>query len=181
LSAAIVAADVACVLLRTAPGFPDDAVARAIESLRTSARQRDFAILIEERIDLVRRAAADGVHLHRAAVYGEARSRLGADLTVGVTCATRDQAIDVAENGADYVVFGIFDDRAPTEATADFTEWWSDVMTVPCVAAGCTSARDAARMAAAGADFVALGTPAWPSLADILQEITAALAAPGPA
>jgi len=181
LSAAIAAADVACVLLRLAPGFPDEAIVPAVERLRGSSREHDIAILIEDRADLVRAAAADGVHLRRAAAYGEARRRLGPEMTVGISCGTRDEAIDAAEDGADYVAFGDFDDLSPAQAAAELAEWWSEMMTVPCVAAGCTSVHDAAQLAAAGADFIALGTPAWPALADSLRDIAAALSTPDPA
>jgi thiamine monophosphate synthase len=48
-------------------------------------------------------------------------------------------------------------------------------MTVPCVGTGCTDARDAARLAEAGADFIAFGTAAWPTLAGTLRDIAVAL------
>jgi thiamine-phosphate pyrophosphorylase len=179
-AAAIAVADVACLLLRAAPGLADDAVRSAVERLRAPARDRDIAVLIEDRVDLVRTAGADGVHLSLAVAYDEARRRLGPDLIVGVACGTRDEAIEVAEHGADYVAFGDFDDPSPTPATLDVTAWWSDVMTVPCVGAGCTDARDAARLAAAGADFVAIGAAAWPAPANALRDIAPALANPPP-
>ncbi len=129
----------------------------------------------------MRAVGADGVHLGMAVAYDEARRRLGPDAIVGVACDTRDDAIDVAERGADYVVFGDFDDASPTDSTIDLTAWWSEVMTVPCVAAGCAGARDATRLAAAGADFIAVGAAAWPALANTLREIAPALAIPPPA
>jgi thiamine-phosphate pyrophosphorylase len=95
-----------------------------------------------------------------AVAYDEARRRLGPEMIVGVACETRDDAIDVADNGADYVAFGDVDDASPTAATLDLAAWWSEVMTVPCVAApGATPAARAA-LADASADFIArrLGT-----------------------
>jgi thiamine-phosphate pyrophosphorylase len=169
---------VACLLLRAAPELADDAIRAAVERLRAPARDRDIAILIEDRVDLVPTAGADGVHLSLAIAYDEARRRLGADLIVGVACATRDEAIEVAEHGADYVAFGDFDDPSSRPATLDLTEWWAEIMTVPCVGTGCANARDAARLAAAGADFIAIGPAVWPALADTLRDIAAALAVP---
>jgi thiamine-phosphate pyrophosphorylase len=99
-------------------------------------------------------------------------------MIVGVTCGTRDDAIDVAEHGADYVAFGEFDDPSPAAATLDLAAWWGEIMTVPCVGAGCASARDAARLAAAGADFIGVGAPVWLGLADALREIAAELIPP---
>jgi thiamine-phosphate pyrophosphorylase len=177
-SAAVAAADVACLLLRAAPGLADDAIRSAVARLRAAARDRDIAILIEDRVDLVQAAGVDGVHLNMAVAYDEARRRLGPDLIVGVACGTRDEAIDVAEHGADYVTFGGFDDPSPAAAILELAAWWGEVMTVPCVGAGCTNARDAARLAAAGADFIAVGAAAWPALASTLRDIAAALATP---
>ena len=171
-------ADVACLLLRAAPGLADDPIRLAIERLRAPAGDRNVAILIEDRPDLARTAGADGVHLNMAVAYDEARRRLGPDLIVGVACGTRDEAIDVAEHGADYVSFGDFDDPSPAAAILDLTAWWSEIMTVPCVGAGCSSRADATRLAAAGADFIALGPAVWPALADTLRVIAAVLAAP---
>ncbi|MGH6960456.1 MAG: thiamine phosphate synthase, partial [Dongiaceae bacterium] len=91
VSAAIAAADIACLLLR----------------------------------------CADGVHLSMAVGYDEARHRLGPDVIVGVACGTRDDAITVADGGADYVAFGDFDDPTPAAATIDLTAWWAEIMTVP--------------------------------------------------
>jgi len=180
LTAAIAEADVACLVLRVAAGLADGAIASAVASLRAAARAREIAILIEDRVDLVRSAGADGVHLSLAIAYDEARRRLGPDLIVGVSCGTRDEAIDVAEHGADYVAFGEFDDSAPRPATLELAEWWAEIMTVPCVGAGGTGARDGARLAAAGADFVALGAAAWPALADTLRDIATELFMPPP-
>jgi thiamine-phosphate pyrophosphorylase len=175
LTAAIAAADVACLLLRAAPNCADAAIKSAVERLRTATRDRDIAILLEDRVDLVPGAGADGVHLSLAIAYAEARRRLGPDRIVGVTCTTRDEAIDVADGGADYVAFGDFDDPSPRPATLDLTEWWGEVMTVPCVSTGCANARDAGRLAAAGADFVAVDAAAWNELATTVREIAPAL------
>jgi len=123
----------------------------------------------------VRAVGADGVHLSMAVGYDEARRRLGPDMIVGVACGTRDDAVTVAEHGADYVAFGDFDDPSPTAATIKLTEWWGEIMTVPCVGAGCAGARDATRLAAAGADFIAIGAPVWLGLVDALREIAAVL------
>jgi thiamine-phosphate pyrophosphorylase len=170
---------VACLLLRFAPGLDDGALRAAVERLRPLAQKRDIAFLIEDSVELARAVGADGVHLGMAVAYDEARRRLGTDAIVGVACGTRDEAIDVAEHGADYVAFGDFDDPSPTPAALDLAAWWGEIMTVPCVGTGCATARDAARLAAAGADFIALGTVAWPALETALREIAAELALPG--
>jgi thiamine-phosphate pyrophosphorylase len=165
---------VACLLLRCAPGLDEGAIRSAAERLRRPTRERDIAFLIEDRVELVRALGADGAHLSMAVAYDEARRRLGPDAIVGVACGTRDEAIDVAEHGADYVAFGDFDDLSPAAAAFDLTEWWSELMTVPCVAAGCASARDATLLQAAGADFIAVAATLWrtpAAAADLLAGI----------
>ena len=129
----------ACLLLRCAPGLDDGALRAAVERLRPLAQKRDIAFLIEDSVELARAVGADGVHLGMAVAYGEARRRLGPDAIVGVACGTRDEAIDVAEHGADYVTFGDFDDPSPTPAALDLTAWWGEIMTVPCVGTGCAT------------------------------------------
>ncbi len=168
----------ACLLLRCAPGLDDGAIRTAVERLRPLAQDRDIAFLLEDRVDLVRTVGADGVHLSMAVAYDEARRRLGTDMIVGVACGARDDAITVADGGADYVAFGEFDDPSPAAATIDLTTWWAEIMTVPCVSTGCGGTRDATRLAAAGADFIAVGAPVWPSLVDALREIAAELIPP---
>jgi thiamine-phosphate pyrophosphorylase len=179
-SEAMAAADIACLLLRCTPALGDGALRSAVERLRPLAQGRDVAFLVEDRVELAHAVGADGVHLTMAVAYDEARRRLGPDMIVGVACGERDDAIDVAERGADYVAFGDFDDPSPTAATLDLAAWWGEVMTVPCVAAGCGGAADAARLAASGADFVALGAAAWPTLAGTLRTIASELDIPPP-
>ncbi len=170
----------ACLLLRCAPGLDDGGIRSAVERLRPLAQKRDIAFLIEDSVELARALGADGVHLTMAVAYDEARRRLGPDMIVGVACRERDDAIDAAEQGADYVAFGDFDDASPAAAALDLTAWWGEIMTVPCVGTGCANARDASRLSEAGADFIALGTAAWPALADAVREIATVLTIPPP-
>jgi thiamine-phosphate pyrophosphorylase len=75
----------------------------------------------------------------------------------------RDDAMTAGEAGADYVMFGEprRDGWAPPLAeTAERVGWWAEIFQIPCVA---YAARldDVAALAAAGADFVALGEALW--------------------
>jgi len=139
-----------------------------------------IALLLDGRADLVRPGGADGVHLGEEANYAAARRVVG-DGIVGVHGATRHEAMLAAEQGADYIALGDFDDAAPTETTVDLTAWWSETMTVPCVAAGCANARDAAVLANAGADFLAISPDASSTpegLPALLRDIAAAAGSP---
>lgn len=168
-------------MLRWQPGLDLATLRPAIERLRRTAQARAVAVLLEDRADLVAALELDGVHLTTPAGYRDARRSVGPDLIVGVGCATRDDAMTAAEDGADYVAFGSLDDAAPADLTIELTEWWSALMTVPCVAAGGATPDDAVRLRAAGADFIALAAALWtgpPGPAVRLREIGDVLNSP---
>lgn len=160
LTDAAATADIACVLLRCREDADKQLVRAAADRLRPAAGERDIALLLDGRADLVRASGADGVHLACVADYADARRHVG-DGIVGVGCASRHDAMSLADAGADYVAFGDFDDQAPASATITLTEWWAAVMTVPCVAAGGAGPGHAAALAQAGADYISVSDPGW--------------------
>jgi thiamine-phosphate pyrophosphorylase len=168
LPEALGAADVATLLLRWDPGLADRAVRADADRLRAIAQARGVALLIEDRPDLAHGLGADGVHLATPAGYEATRRRLGPAAIVVVGCATRHDAMTAGERGADYIAVGDLDAAAPDEAILDLIRWWSELMTVPCVAAGCSSVPAAQALRAAGADFIALGAPAWQAPAGLV-------------
>jgi thiamine-phosphate pyrophosphorylase len=166
LEAALDAGDVACVQLRLKDAN-DDAICRAIDVLRPVAQARDVAFLLNDRPDLAARTGCDGVHVgQQDTPYPEARRRVGPEGIVGVTChASRHLAMEAAEAGADYVAFGAFFPTAtkdpPSRAEPGLLAWWSELMTVPCVAIGGITPATAAPLIAAGADFLAVCAGVW--------------------
>jgi thiamine-phosphate pyrophosphorylase len=166
LRAALDAGDIACLQLRL-KGASDDDVLRAAEALMPICVAHDVAFLVNDRPDLAARAGADGVHIGQEdASYAEARRLVGKDGIVGVTChASRHLAMEAAEAGADYVAFGAFfptttkDPKARAEL--DIIEWWSGLMTVPCVAIGGITTDNCAPLVEAGADFLAVSAGVW--------------------
>ncbi len=156
-SAALEAADPACVLLLAGQlaRAPDAAALRAaIEGLCPQAQARDVAVLLLDRAALAAETGCDGVHLSNLEGLAAARQVLGAEAPIGVGCgASRHDAITAAERGADYVAFGAPESGA---ADAELLGWWQSLMTLPCVAFGAASPEDGARLADAGADFVAV-------------------------
>ena len=129
------------------------------------AQKKDIAALIEGDAQLARTLRADGVHLpwskDIAARYTEAREILGTRYIVGVDVGrSRHDAMSFAEDGADYIAFGIpphVEDRASAaERRLELIFWWSEIFEVPCVAFDVDSVEDATALAAAGADFVAM-------------------------
>ncbi len=166
-SAALEAADIACVLLLPGPlaRAPDeDALRAAVEVLRPLAQARDVAVLLLDRAALAAETGCDGVHLSDLESLAAARRRLGAEALIGVGCnASRHDAITAAERGADYVAFGAPDSASAHSGPADsgpaepeLLGWWQSLMTLPCVAFGAASPEDCAQLTGAGADFVAV-------------------------
>jgi thiamine-phosphate pyrophosphorylase len=166
LAAALDAGDVACVQLRL-KDVDDDTVRRAADALRPVAQSRNVAFLMNDRADLARETGCDGVHVGQEDTpYAEARRLLGPDRTVGVTChASRHLAMEAAEAGADYVAFGAFfptsTKTAKGNADPEILQWWSELMTVPCVAIGGITPENCGPLVAAGADFLAVIAAVW--------------------
>ena len=122
-------------------------------------RHKDIAALIEGDAQLARTLRADGVHLpwskDVAARYGEAREVLGTRYIVGVDVGrSRHDAMTLAEDGADYIGFGIpphVEDRAAAAARRlELVSWWSEIFEVPCVAFDVDTAEDAIALARRG-------------------------------
>jgi len=166
LAEALDAGDVACVQLRL-KDVDDDAVRRASDTLRPVAQSRGVAFLLNDRPDLAAATGCDGVHVgQQDAPYAEARQLLGPERIVGVTCHdSRHLAMEAAEAGADYVAFGAF---FPTTTKPsrfrpgpELLAWWSELMTVPCVAIGGITPENCAPLVEAGADFLAVVTAVW--------------------
>lgn len=166
LAAALDAGDVAAVQLRLKDA-DDETIRRAAAALLPVTHARDVAFILNDRPDLAAEMGCDGVHIGQDdAGYAEARRRVGADAIVGVTCHdSRHLAMEAAETGADYVAFGAFFPTTTKEArfhaTTDLLLWWSEIMTVPCVAIGGITVENCVPLIAAGADFLAVAQGIW--------------------
>jgi thiamine-phosphate pyrophosphorylase len=166
LGAALDAGDVASVQLRL-KDTADDAIRRACDILRPVAQSRDVAFILNDRPDLAIDTGCDGAHIGQDDMpYAEARRLLGPDRIVGVTChASRDLAMEAAEQGADYVAFGAFFLTASKEAKGhaepELLRWWSETMIVPCVAIGGITPQNCGQLVGEGADFLAVISSVW--------------------
>jgi thiamine-phosphate pyrophosphorylase len=166
LAAALDAGDVAAVQLRL-KDIDDDALRRAIDTLRPVVQSRGVSFLLNDRADLVRETGCDGVHVGQEDTPArEARTLIGVDLTLGVTChGSRDLAMQAGEDGADYVAFGAFFPSGTKETThhaePELLQWWSELMEVPCVAIGGINAANCAPLVRAGVNFLAVVGAVW--------------------
>lgn len=166
LPAVLDAADVGCVQLRL-KNATDDVWTNAIETLMPICWKRDIAFILNDRTDLTKRYKADGVHLGKDDMtYGMARSILGPDKIIGISCyASKDAAMDAAEEGADYVAFGsVFQSHTKESAPPvplSVIEDWVIIAKTPCVAIGGITAKNCAPLVQAGVEFIAVIAQVW--------------------
>lgn len=183
LAAALNAADIAAVLLRPGEGDEGALVAR-IEALRILIQSNGAALLLDGHPDLVARTQADGAHLTGIEAFKAAAPSLKPKYIAGCgALTTRHDAMLAGESGADYVMFGEPDRagrRPGFEAVLERCSWWAETLTIPCVGYA-ASLDEAAALANAGADFVALDETLWRdarTLAAALEALTQRVAEP---
>ncbi|WP_304175695.1 thiamine phosphate synthase [Phenylobacterium aquaticum] len=166
LAQALDAGDVAALQIRLKDA-PDDVLAAAIDVISPIARARGVAVILNDRPDLAARFDCDGVHIGQSdGTLAQARKLVGPERMVGVTCHdSRHLAMEASEGGADYVAFGAFfpttTKDASTQAEPEILTIWQETMETPCVAIGGITAQNAAGLAAAGADFIAVSAGVW--------------------
>lgn len=159
-------AALACLQLRL-KDVSDDVILRAADDIAPLCARFGVGFLINDRADLAARAGADGVHLGQAdGTVAEARTLLGADKDVGVTChGSIHLAMEAGEAGADYVAFGAFFSTTTKEvvhrAEPEILSRWTEMATVPAVAIGGITPETAKGLIEAGADYVAVSGAVW--------------------
>jgi thiamine-phosphate pyrophosphorylase len=156
---AVASADVAAVLLRLADA-DERSLINLVKEIAPKVQRRDVALILAGRDDIVARSGADGAHLGNVEALKDAVSRLKPKSIAGAGgLHTRHEAMEAAEAGADYVMFGEPDaaGRRPSfDAVIDRVEWWAEVFEIPCVAYA-ARLEEISTLAGAGADFIAVG------------------------
>lgn len=176
LEAALDAADVACVLLRTA-GADEGAAKAVVRALAPAVQGRGAALLVEGDSRFAGRTEADGLHVGGVgAALDEALDALKPKKIVGVGgLVDRDAAMTAGETGVDYLMFGGPDETGDVDSVAERVAWWAEIFNVPCVGY-CAVPADVAVMARAGAEFVALCEGVWDDPAGVLAAVACDLA-----
>jgi thiamine-phosphate pyrophosphorylase len=166
LREALSSAPVAAFQFRVKDGDQHE-LARIATPLQAVCAELGTAFIVNDSIALAKRLGADGVHLGQGDGDPiEARDVLGRDAQIGVTChGSRHLAMEAGEANVDYVAFGAFfpSTTKVTQHVADIDllTWWSGLFEIPCVAIGGITPSNVAPLAAAGADFVAVGGGVW--------------------
>lgn len=180
LADALQSADIAAVLLRLAPA-DQRALINRVKTLAPIVQDKGAALLLDGHADIVAHGGADGAHLNGIETFTASLASLKPARIVGCGGLTsRHDAMTVAEQGADYVMFGdLLEGRRPSfEAIAERVTWWAEVFEVPCVAMA-ESLDQIGPLAAAGADFVATGDFVWSHSRGVSAAIAAAAATLG--
>jgi thiamine-phosphate pyrophosphorylase len=159
LAAALAGAEVAAVLLRLAAS-DERSLVNSAKKLAALVQETGAALLLADHPDMVARAGADGAHLTGFDAFNAARTALQPERIAGCGgLTTRHDAMLAAEAGADYVLFGEPDQagRRPSfDSIAERVAWWAEIFEPSCVGFAATLA-EVGVLAAAGADFVAVG------------------------
>ena len=163
LAPVLAAADVAAVLLRLKPADERTLINR-VKALVPAVQQSGAALVLAGHPGIVARAGADGAHLAGIEVFQAALASLKPERIAGCGgLQSKHDAMTAAEQGADYVLFGEPEDsrrRPAFEAIVERVEWWAEVFESPCVGFA-ASLDEISALAAAGADFVAVGDLVW--------------------
>lgn len=180
---------VAVCLLRLAPR-DERSLVNAVKELAPVAQAHDAALLVADpgrEIDLatvVTRGGADGAHTDDVMRLEDVRTRLTDGRSVGAGgLRSKHDAMVAGERGASYVLFGEPrpDGFVPAlEGVEERAAWWAEIFEIPCVAFA-PDLGAIGRLAAAGADFVALGDAVWAhpdGTAAALREAAAACRSP---
>lgn len=130
-------------------------------ALRELCREQQVCFIVNDDIDLTLEVGADGVHLgFEDTPIEEARTRLGDDAIIGISCynelANAEQAV---ADGADYIAFGRFfpSKTKPGAVPADaLLLHWGQQIACPVVAIGGITPENGGALVEAGADMLAV-------------------------
>jgi thiamine-phosphate pyrophosphorylase len=131
-------------------------------SLLKLCRHHGVPLLINDDVELAAEIGADGVHIGAEDTDLEsARSRLGNEAIIGVSCYNRfELAQQARDHGADYIAFGRFFPSATkpnaVQATTDLLQRARQDLALPTVAIGGITPENGGPLIQAGADMLAV-------------------------
>lgn len=152
------------------------------KQLRKLCTQYNAIFLINDDIQLAKQSNADGVHLGKEdEILEKARSELGEDAVIGVSCYNSiARALAMQNRGADYVAFGRFfssktKPNAP-QAQIETLVQAKQILEVPVVVIGGINLQNAPLLIESGADAIAViqgifAQPAIQSTAKALSDL----------
>ena len=157
---------VSCFQLRL-KNVKDEDIIESSKALKPICNKYNVPFILNDRLDLVNKVEADGVHLGEGdGSILEARKLLGPKAIIGASCYnSKHLAMEAAEEGADYVAFGAFFDTITkdpkTKADMNIIKDWTLISNIPCVAIGGINSSNCKELVDAGADFIAVVGSIW--------------------
>jgi len=157
---------VSCFQLRL-KNVTDEDIIESSKALKPICNKYNVPFILNDRLDLVNKVEADGVHLGEDdGSILEARKLLGPKAIIGASCYnSKHLAMEAAEEGADYVAFGAFFDTITkdpkTKADMSIIKDWTLISNIPCVAIGGINSSNCKELVNAGADFIAVVGSIW--------------------
>ena len=151
---------VTCVQLREKE-LDEAAFLQEAKDLCALCRQYGVPFIVNDNVDVAIACGADGVHVGQEDMEaGEVRRRVGADMILGVSVHTVEEARQAVRDGADYLGLGaVF----PTSTKADVDQMPNDTLQaicdavdVPVVAIGGINRGNLLQLSGSGVDGVAL-------------------------
>lgn len=147
------------------PATDERTLVKLLKPIVALGQEHNAAMLLADAPEIVARAGADGVHVSRPEDLEAALDMLKPhDRIVGCGgVRARHDAMEAAERGCDYVMFGEPDAEGvapPAAAVLERTGWWAELFETPCIGF-CGSLAEVGDMAATGCEFVALGAAAF--------------------
>ncbi|MBB3952150.1 thiamine phosphate synthase [Aureimonas jatrophae] len=179
LRAALEAGDVATVVLsageRSEAAFQD-----LCEALVPLIQEAGAAAIVAEDTRCAGRVKADGFHTGAGSLeaLGEAVARFSPRLIVGASgFTTRHDALEAGERMPDYILFGKLGadtEAGPHPRNLDLSEWWAEIVEIPCIVQGGASLETLPAAIATRAEFVMLGRAVFGEGADPAQAVAEA-------
>jgi thiamine-phosphate pyrophosphorylase len=159
--AAAIAGGAALVQYRNKIAPPDLRLEQAA-ALNSLCRERGAILIVNDFVDLARAVDAGGVHLGKDdGAAAEARTALGADKLIGISCYRSLETARAAQaGGADYVAFGSFYPSSvkpgAVRSSPELLTQAKQTLSVPVVAIGGITAENGRALVQAGADALAV-------------------------
>lgn len=143
------------------PELDDRAKVNYAKSIADIVQANQAALLLDGDFEIVARSGADGIHIAKPQDLDAVLDRDPKhERMIGVGgIRTRHEAMEVAEAGTDYVMFGeprVDGYVPPLESTLDAAGWWAELFNTPGIGF-VAKIGEVGMMASTGIEFVALG------------------------
>jgi len=144
-------------------------IVKIATEVKKICEQNNCLFLLNDFWQIALDIGAAGVHLgEEDGLISEVRKKSPTNFIIGASCYnSRHLAIESCEQGANYIAFGAFFPTstkvAKTKAEIEILTWANEMLDLPTVAIGGINADNAAPLAKAEADFLAVISYVWDS------------------